>query len=107
MPLNAPGGGHVRIHDLGHAATPIMPIAGVPMALVSQILGHSDISVTCPIYGRFQPSHMLAGIEHLTFGTPRQTRSRAHRTRGHLAEIRWALDLMVGDEGFEPPTSSM
>lgn len=69
------GIGHVRIHDLRHTAAVTMLGAGVPMELVSQILGHSNISVTYSIYGRYQPSHMLAGIEHLNFATARSESS--------------------------------
>ena len=42
--------------------------AGVPLELVSQILGHSNVSMTFSVYGRYRPEHMLAGIEHLDFG---------------------------------------
>lgn len=40
-----------RFHDLRHTAASIMIADGVPIKLVSEILGHSTITVTLQIYG--------------------------------------------------------
>ena len=42
------------------------------MALVSQILGHSNLSVTVSTYARYQPDHMPEGVQHLDFSEPRK-----------------------------------
>ena len=41
--------------------------AGAPMELNSQVLGHSDISVTTSVYGRYRPQHLSRGVNHLGF----------------------------------------
>jgi integrase len=44
----------VRFHDLRHAAGSIMLKNGVPMHVVSRILGHSNIATTIDIYGHVE-----------------------------------------------------
>lgn len=41
----------IRFHDLRHTAATLMLDAGIPLKVVSEILGHSVISVTVDIYG--------------------------------------------------------
>ncbi len=41
----------VRFHDLRHTAASLMILEGVPLKTVSDILGHSSISITADIYG--------------------------------------------------------
>ncbi|MDB4981079.1 MAG: site-specific integrase [Myxococcales bacterium] len=45
--------GHVRWHDLRHFFAVRALMRGVPMAVVSTWLGHSDINLTVKRYGRF------------------------------------------------------
>jgi integrase len=40
----------VRFHDLRHTAESIMILEGVPLKTISDILGHSSISITADIY---------------------------------------------------------
>jgi integrase len=47
----------VRFHDLRHAQASLMLAAGVPMAVVSKRLGHSQLSITADTY-----SHLVGGI---------------------------------------------
>ena len=61
------GIGPLRIHDLRHTAAVTMLGAGAPMELVSQVLGHSDTSVTASVYGRYRPEHLSRGVDHLAF----------------------------------------
>jgi integrase len=44
----------VRFHDLRHAAGSNMLKYGVPMHVVSRILGHSTIATTVNIYGHVE-----------------------------------------------------
>lgn len=46
-----------RLHDLRHGAASLQLAAGVPLAVVSQRLGHSTISLTADTY-----SHLLEGV---------------------------------------------
>lgn len=40
-----------RFHDLRHIAATVLLRAGVPMPVVSNILGHSSINITVDTYG--------------------------------------------------------
>ena len=46
-----------RLHDLRHGSASLQLAAGVPIAVVSQRLGHSTISLTADTY-----SHLLEGV---------------------------------------------
>ena len=61
------GIGHVRIHDLRHTAAVTMLANGVPIEKVAQVLGHSNVSVTYRVYGRFMPEHMQDAVNVLDF----------------------------------------
>ncbi len=43
--------GHWTIHELRHTAASLMLSAGVPLHIVSDVLGHSSISITKDVYG--------------------------------------------------------
>ncbi|MBY8999280.1 MAG: site-specific integrase, partial [Candidatus Thorarchaeota archaeon] len=45
----------IRFHDLRHTAASFMLIYGVPVLVVSKILGHSKPSTTLDIYGHLIP----------------------------------------------------
>ncbi len=47
----------IRMHDLRHGRASLMLAAGVPLAVVSKMLGHSSLSLTSDTY-----SHLLAGV---------------------------------------------
>lgn len=59
--------GHVRIHDLRHTAAVTMLSNGIPLEKVSQVLGHSNTSVTFSTYGRYLPEHMQDAVNVLDF----------------------------------------
>jgi integrase len=42
---------HMRFHDLRHTAITLMLKAGVLPHVVSEIVGHSDVSITLGMYG--------------------------------------------------------
>jgi integrase len=45
----------VGLHTLRHSAASLMLSNGVPITVVSQILGHSGMSVTVDVYGHVAP----------------------------------------------------
>ena len=52
-------GSHIRLHDLRHAMATSWLMAGVPVKVVSERLGHASISITLQIYG-----HVLPNMQH-------------------------------------------
>lgn len=55
--VNEAGLRPVRLHDLRHGRASLMLAAGVPIAVVSKMLGHSSITITSDTY-----SHLLEGV---------------------------------------------
>jgi integrase len=45
----------IGLHTLRHSAASVMLSNGVPITVVSQILGHSGISITVDVYGHVAP----------------------------------------------------
>lgn len=54
----------VRLHDLRHLAATTMLAAGVPLALVSKVLRHSQVGITADIYGHLtrETTHAAADV---------------------------------------------
>ena len=46
---------HIRFHDLRHTAATLMLKAGVPAKVVSEMLGHSHVSITLGVYSHVSP----------------------------------------------------
>jgi integrase len=46
----------VRFHDLRHTAATLLLADGVNVLVVSQLLGHADISMTLGVYGHVTPT---------------------------------------------------
>jgi integrase len=46
---------HAGLHTLRHSAASVMLTRGVPLKVVSEILGHSSIAITGDIYGHVSP----------------------------------------------------
>jgi len=49
----------IRFHDLRHTAASLMINRGIPIIVVSKILGHSKPSVTLNIY-----AHCISNMQH-------------------------------------------
>lgn len=48
----------IRFHDLRHTAASLLLSEGVPVSIVSQMLGHSNPHVTLTVYTHFMPSDL-------------------------------------------------
>ena len=46
---------HAGLHTLRHSTASVMLTRGVPLKVVSDILGHSSIAITGDIYGHVSP----------------------------------------------------
>jgi integrase len=46
-----------RFHDLRHTAASLLLVEGVPIPVVSQLLGHADSGITLKVYAHMLPDH--------------------------------------------------
>jgi integrase len=60
------GPGKVGLHTLPHSAASVMLTNGVPITLVSDILGHSGIEVTVDVYGHVAPHVSQDAVQALS-----------------------------------------
>ena len=56
----------VGVHTLRHSAAPTMLAAGVPLKVVSEVLGHSSVAITGDIYGHVSPAVSASAMEVLS-----------------------------------------
>jgi len=56
---------HFRVHDLRHFCASLLLAQGVELKVVSQILGHTQISITADIYTHVLPQTQKAAIDLL------------------------------------------
>ena len=63
--LNRDGLPHVRFHDLRHTAASLMILEGVDLKTISDILGHSSISITADIYGHVLEEQKRKAVDKL------------------------------------------
>jgi len=59
------GIGRIRFHDLRHTFASDLVMNGVDLVTVSQILGHSNISITAKRYSHPTPTHKIKAVESL------------------------------------------
>jgi integrase len=53
----------IRFHDMRHTAASIMLANGIPIMVVSRILGHSSAAITLRVYGHLMPGGMEEAAE--------------------------------------------
>jgi site-specific recombinase XerD len=58
----------VGVHTLRHTFASHLVMAGVDLATVQKLLGHSSITTTM-IYAHLAPDHLRAAVEKLSFVT--------------------------------------
>ncbi|MGN7799038.1 tyrosine-type recombinase/integrase [Leifsonia sp. 22587] len=54
------------LHTLRHSAASTMLAAGVPLKVVSDILGHSSVAITGDIYGHVSPEVSASAMDQLS-----------------------------------------
>jgi integrase len=67
---------HVTLHDIRRTAARFMVEAGVPIAKVAQLLGHTNESITYSVYGGFAPDALKDAAEILNLSEVREGRSQ-------------------------------
>lgn len=60
----------VTPHVLRHTCAVHMAEGGVPLAEISQYLGHSSTDITAKVYARYSPQHLLKAAEIVDFARP-------------------------------------
>lgn len=58
----------VTPHVLRHTCGVLMAERGVPMEVISQYMGHSNVRVTAQVYARFSPEYLRGAADALDFG---------------------------------------
>ena len=107
---------HVGLHTLRHSAASVMLSEGVPISVVSQILGHSGISITADVYGHIAPDVSRSALDilgaaltpaHRDLARRRRTRANTQRTRTRThprtASVRPALSIAPKAAGLRSP----
>jgi Phage integrase family len=90
----------VRLHDLRHGAASLRLAAGVPIELVSKVLGHSSIAITANTYSHLLPGVARQAAEAAAALVPRTPRAHIVTTSGR--ESRGAPDqegISAGQQG--------
>jgi integrase len=69
--LSKAGLTHIRVHDLRHTACALMLLQGVPVHVVSKILGHATPTITLQVYAKVLPTQQddaAIAMDNLLFG---------------------------------------
>jgi integrase len=56
----------VTLHILRHTAATWMAMAGIPMAEIARVLGHSDSRITERVYAKHSPEYLRRAIDALS-----------------------------------------
>ena len=56
----------VGLHTLGHSAASVMLSAGVPLKVVSEIVGHASVAITGDVYGHGSPDVSREALARLS-----------------------------------------
>ena len=55
-------------HSLRHSTATLLLTSGVPMTVVSAVLGHADVRTTVGVYGHVGPTHLAAAMDRMSEG---------------------------------------
>jgi integrase len=55
----------VRFHDLRHSAATVLLAAGVPLKVVSELLGYSSVAITVDIYAHVLPEMQQEAVKRM------------------------------------------
>ena len=99
----------IGLHTLRHSAAAVMLVNGVPLKVVSEVLGHASIGITGDIYGHVSPdvtrrARPSVGGARVTKGGRKWWSNRADRpTTGPHVFRNWPLTraLRVGASRLE------
>ena len=93
----------IRLHDLRHGAASLRLAAGVPMEVVSKILGHSSLALTADTY-----SHLLRGVARQAAEAAAALVPRAElHARDHHVTTRANLTPSTTDPDEQKPRSEV
>jgi integrase len=56
----------IGLHTLRHSAASVMITQGVPLKVVSEILGHASIAITGDVYGHVSPDVSREAVAQLS-----------------------------------------
>jgi len=70
----------IRLHDLRHTAASLALLAGVPLKVVSEQLGHSSLAITADTYTSVLPAVAQAAAEAVAGVVPRAERRRRYQS---------------------------
>jgi integrase len=90
---------HVRLHDLRHGRASLLLAAGVDIAVVSKVLGHSTIALTADTY-----SHLLAGVGRAAADAADALVLRQPRDQSVTKPAPGTPQALPADTGKEPVT---
>ena len=58
--------GDWHLHELRHSAASLMLVMGVPLQVVSEVLGHASIRMTADVYGHILEPDRQAAAEAMS-----------------------------------------
>jgi len=56
----------IGLHTLRHSSASVMIVNGVPLKVVSEILGHASIAITGDVYGHVSPDVSREALDRLS-----------------------------------------
>jgi integrase len=65
----------VGLHTLRHSVASVMLTSGVPLTVVSELLGHSGMAITADVYGHVSADISGSAIDVLSAGPDSQMHS--------------------------------
>ena len=79
----------ICLHSLRHSAASVMITEGIPLKVVSDLLGHSSISITADVYGHVAPEVARSAIDTLssTLEAATATHKVTEASEGSLAVL--------------------